>query len=95
MAVTADISDNHQRLSLATEVELDSTFWLLPSTVTRGVQTTQRHRAGPVINRASPPPENKHFYSWAFWYTLLRNLDLSASKVGLLDVFDAEVGVAL
>lgn len=27
--------------------------------------------------------------------TLLSNLDLSASKVGLFDVFDAEVSVAL
>lgn len=34
VVVVAATGDNHRRLFLATEVELDSTFWLLQSTST-------------------------------------------------------------
>lgn len=35
------------------------------------------------------------FKATARWFTLLSYLDLSAAEVGLFDVFDAEVAVAL
>ncbi len=35
------------------------------------------------------------FFSFFLWFTLLSNLDLPASKVGLFDVFDAKVSIAL
>lgn len=40
-----------------------------------------------------PPPHT--FSGTAVWSTLLCDLDLSAAKVGLFDVLDAEVAVSL